>query len=105
MSEDLPWACAMAECSPPLVVEIGRNVTKSRTGLDCRNLGGRINRNLEHPIQLHHKMPILTTKAKGCVAVPARLWAHFYPQLGGAGNGALDMLDSRGHCDCHRRIF
>jgi hypothetical protein len=101
---DLPRAGTMAEISFPLIIQLGCYVAEATSRLNGSNIRRRIQRNSTHPIQFDNQMPVLSTQSKRRVAVSSSLGADLDTELGGAGNGSLDIFDFRCHNYCRRCV-
>ena len=87
-----PWTCSVAEPPFPLVVELQCNMPETRATFDCCDAGGVVKDYLIHSVHLNNQVPILSTQAERCVAVPTTFCIGFYSELTRAGNGVLHML-------------
>lgn len=85
----------MSKRSLPLIVQLRRNVTKSRTGLD---LGDTIFAQFHavHVVQLDDQVAVLASPAKVGVAVAAGLGADLDAVVGGTLDRVLDVLGGGG---------
>lgn len=88
-----------------LVVQLSRDMTKTRTGLNLGRVVLCVQLDAEHAVQLDHQVAIVTAKAPRRVAVATALGADLDAVLDTALDGGRDVRNRRGHGDGHGLVL
>jgi hypothetical protein len=101
----VPGAGAVAKGALAVAVQQGSDVAQTGAGLDGGDVGGRVDRDGVHAVELDDEMAVLAAEAKRGVAVPARLGRDLEADLGSARDGGGDLLGGGGHGDGGRGVL
>lgn len=96
---DIPGAGAVAKGALAVAVQQSSHMAQTGAGLDGGDVGGRVERDGVHAVQLDDEMAVLSAEAERGIAVAARLGRDLEADLGAARDGGDDVLGGGRHGD------